>query len=85
MSKIKSKHTAPEILIRRMLWAVGLRYRVHDKKLPGTPDIVFKSKKKVIFVNGCFWHGHDCQKHGMNIGIRNLSGISNETRKTSAN
>ena len=60
MAKIKSKNTKPELLLRKALHALGFRYRLHDKKLPGKPDLVFPSRKKVIFVNGCFWHGHDC-------------------------
>ena len=60
MAKIKSKNTKPELLLRKALHALGYRYRLHDKKLPGKPDLVFPSRKKVIFVNGCFWHGHDC-------------------------
>lgn len=62
MSKIRGKHTKPEMAIRRMVWAAGFRYRLHGKKLPGCPDLVFASKKKVIFVHGCFWHGHKCRK-----------------------
>lgn len=58
MSRIKSKDTKPEMLIRKFLFSKGLRYRLHDKKLPGKPDLVFPKYKTVIFVNGCFWHGH---------------------------
>ena len=61
MSKIKSKDTKPEMMVRGIVWNAGFRYRLHSKSLPGTPDLVFKSKKKVIFVNGCFWHGHVCR------------------------
>lgn len=60
MAKVRSKNTKPELLLRRALHADGYRYRLHDKKLPGRPDLVFASRKKVIFVNGCFWHGHHC-------------------------
>lgn len=60
MAKIHSKDTKPEIMLRRMLHRDGLRYRLHDRRLPGKPDIVFSRWKKVIFVNGCFWHGHHC-------------------------
>lgn len=59
MAKVKSKGTRPEMLIRRLLFALGYRYRLHDSMLPGHPDVVFKGKKKVIFVHGCFWHRHD--------------------------
>lgn len=58
MSRISGSNTKPEIVVRKFLFSQGYRYRLHDKKLFGTPDIVFKSKKKVIFVHGCFWHGH---------------------------
>lgn len=58
MSQIKGKNTKPEMLIRKFLFANGFRYRLHDKKLPGKPDIVLPKYKTVIFVNGCFWHGH---------------------------
>lgn len=60
MAKIRSKNTKPEIKLRRMLHAAGYRYRLHSQALPGRPDLVFRSRKKVIFINGCFWHGHDC-------------------------
>lgn len=60
MAKIRSKDTKPELQLRRALHADGYRYRLHDRKLPGRPDLVFAGRKKVIFVNGCFWHGHDC-------------------------
>lgn len=61
MSGIKGKNTKPEILVRKALHAQGIRFRIHDKKLPGKPDIVLKKHKTVIFVHGCFWHGHDCK------------------------
>lgn len=60
MAKIRSKDTKPEIMLRRVLHRDGLRYRLHDRALPGKPDLVFAGRRKVIFVNGCFWHGHDC-------------------------
>lgn len=60
MAKIKSKNTKPELVIRKGLHALGFRYRLHDRRLPGTPDLVFPGRRKVLFVNGCFWHGHDC-------------------------
>jgi DNA mismatch endonuclease (patch repair protein) len=59
MSQIKSKDTKPELLVRRLLFANGLRFKLHDKKLPGKPDIVLPKYKSVVFVHGCFWHGHD--------------------------
>ena len=60
MSKITGKNTKPEFIIRKALFNLGYRYRLHRKDLPGRPDIVFPCRKKVIFVNGCFWHGHNC-------------------------
>lgn len=63
MSRIKGKNTKPEIVVRKFLFSHGYRYRINDSKLPGRPDIVLKKYETVIFVNGCFWHGHDrCRK-----------------------
>lgn len=59
MSQIKGKNTKPEILVRRFLFSNGFRYRLHDKKLPGKPDIVLRKYKTVIFVHGCYWHRHE--------------------------
>ncbi len=59
MSRIKGKNTKPEILLRKFLFSKGFRYRLNDKNLPGKPDIVLPKYKTVIFVNGCFWHGHE--------------------------
>lgn len=59
MSCIKGKNTRPEEIVRKYLFSQGFRYRKNDKRLPGTPDIVLPKYKTVIFVNGCFWHGHD--------------------------
>lgn len=58
MSLIRSKDTKPEIAVRRLVYSMGYRYRLHDKKLPGHPDMVFRGRSKVIFVHGCFWHLH---------------------------
>ena len=60
MSHIKSKDTSIEMMVRRRLFAMGYRYRVNYKALPGKPDIVFTKKKIAIFIHGCYWHGHDC-------------------------
>ena len=59
MSRIKGKDTKPEMLVRRYLHSRGYRYRVNVRKLPGTPDIVLRKYKTAIFINGCFWHGHE--------------------------
>ena len=63
MSRIKWKNTKPEEIVRKYLFSKGFRYRKNDKRLPGTPDIVLPKYKTVIFVNGCFWHGHECCKY----------------------
>lgn len=58
MSRVRSKDTKPEMLVRTMVHRMGFRYRLHDKSLPGNPDLVFPSRGKIIFVHGCFWHRH---------------------------
>lgn len=63
MSRIRGRDTKPELVVRRWLWHQGFRYRLYVKSLPGRPDIVMRKWRTVIFVNGCFWHGHECQKH----------------------
>jgi len=63
MSRIKSKDTKPEMLVRKFLHSKGYRYRLHVKDLPGKPDIVLPKYKTVIFINGCFWHGHEGCKY----------------------
>lgn len=63
MAKVRSKNTGPEMIVRKELFKRGYRYRLHVKALPGTPDIVLAKYRCAIFVNGCFWHGHqDCKK-----------------------
>lgn len=62
MAGIKGKNTKPEILVRKALHAAGFRFRLQDKRLPGRPDIVLRKYKTVVFVHGCFWHGHECEK-----------------------
>ena len=61
MKKVRQRDTAPETVLRKRLHARGWRYRLHVKALPGTPDIVFPARHAAIFVNGCFWHGHECK------------------------
>ena len=63
MAAIKGKNTKPEMLVRKFLHAQGFRYRLHVKNLPGNPDIVLPKYKTVIFVHGCFWHGHENCKY----------------------
>jgi DNA mismatch endonuclease (patch repair protein) len=61
MSLVRSKDTKPELLVRRLLHGLGYRYRLHRADLPGKPDLVFSSRGRVVFVHGCFWHGHTCK------------------------
>jgi DNA mismatch endonuclease (patch repair protein) len=61
MRAVKSEDTGPEVAVRKMLHRLGYRYRLHRRDLPGTPDIVFPGRRKVVFVHGCFWHGHRCR------------------------
>ncbi len=61
MSAIRSRNTVPELAVRREAHRMGYRFRLHRKGLPGTPDLVFPSKRKAVFVHGCFWHKHDCK------------------------
>lgn len=58
MARVRSKNMRPEIVVRKLVFALGYRYRLHAKDLPGCPDLVFRPRKKIIFVNGCFWHRH---------------------------
>ena len=62
MRAIKDRNTKPEMMVRRLLHSMGYRYRLHRRNLPGKPDIVFGPRRKVIFVHGCFWHGHPCKR-----------------------
>lgn len=61
MSRIKGRDTKPEMAVRKLVHALGYRYRLHVRSLPGSPDLVFSSRRKVIFVHGCFWHRHNCR------------------------
>src|SRR5580692_7495427 len=62
MRRVKSRDTTPERTVRRLLWRLGARYRLDRRDLPGRPDIVLAGRRLVIFVHGCFWHGHDCAR-----------------------
>ncbi len=62
MRAVKVKDTAPELLVRKLIYSLGYRYRLHGSHLPGKPDIYFSQKKKAIFVHSCFWHGHTCKR-----------------------
>lgn len=65
MRAIRAKDTVPEMIVRRLVFSMGYRYRLHGSSLPGKPDLVFKGRKKVIFVHGCFWHMHGCKRGRM--------------------
>jgi DNA mismatch endonuclease, patch repair protein len=62
MRAVKGRDTAPEMMVRRLIHGMGYRFRLHCKDLPGKPDLVFPRLRKVVFVHGCFWHGHDCPR-----------------------
>ena len=62
MRAVKSKDTTPERMVRKALRAIGVGYRLHASDLPGRPDIIFRGRKKAIFVHGCYWHGHSCKR-----------------------
>ena len=62
MRRVKARDTSPELVVRKALWRLGARYRLHRKDLPGKPDIVLGPRRLAIFVHGCFWHGHDCPR-----------------------
>ena len=81
MSKIRSRNTKPELLLRKELWKLGYRYRIHTTKLPGNPDITFKGKKLAIFVDGAFWHGHNWEEKKFKIN----SNIEYWTKKIERN
>jgi DNA mismatch endonuclease (patch repair protein) len=77
MKAVRSTNTSAEMKVRRLVFSLGYRYRIHAKKLPGCPDLLFPSRRKVIFVHGCFWHGHDCPK-GMKRPATNIPYWSNK-------
>lgn len=87
MSKVRSQDTAPEIVVRQTAHALGFRFRLHSRSLPGTPDIVLPKYQSVIFVHGCFWHGHRrCRKSKRpttNISFWNAKLEKNERRDKS--
>jgi DNA mismatch endonuclease (patch repair protein) len=62
MRRVKGQNTTPELKLRKLLTRLGLRYRLHRKDLPGSPDLAFMGRKVAIFMHGCFWHGHDCRR-----------------------
>jgi len=80
MRAIHGKDTKPEMVVRKLIFKLGFRYRLHVNKLPGNPDLVFPSKKKVIFVHGCYWHRHSCKK-GRSLPSTNISFWSEKLEK----
>lgn len=72
MSRIRSADTKPEMVVRRLVHGMGYRYRLHARNLPGNPDLVFRPRKKVIFVHGCFWHQHDCGQYRQPLARRSF-------------
>ena len=80
MQRVRSQDTEPEMILRSSLHRSGYRYRLHDKTLPGTPDIVFSKRRRAIFVHGCFWHSHHCPR-----GARPSSNASFWDKKLDAN
>ena len=72
MASVRGKDTRPELVVRRLTHRAGYRYRLHEKSLPGKPDLVFPRRNKLIFVHGCFWHGHSCRS-GLNRPTSNKS------------
>ncbi len=72
MRAVRSKNTRPEMTVRRLTHSLGYRYRLHRADLPGKPDLIFPSRRKAVFVHGCFWHGHDC-KRGSRVPATNTS------------
>lgn len=62
MSRVRGKDTSPELIVRSSIHSLGYRFRLHRKNLPGKPDIIFPCRRKLIFVHGCFWHGHNCAR-----------------------
>ena len=83
MAAVKSKNTMPELKIRKALHRRGYRFALHATDLPGKPDLVFRARKKILFVHGCFWHGHRCEKGKppkTNRGFWNSKANNNKTR-----
>jgi DNA mismatch endonuclease, patch repair protein len=81
MSRVRAKDTKPEMKVRRTLHRIGFRYRVHVDDLPGKPDLVFPSRRKVLLIHGCYWHGHSC-RYG---SAQSKSNVEYWQRKIAAN
>jgi len=83
MSRVRGKDTVPEYAVRRLLHRLGYRYRLHVATLPGKPDLVFTARRKVVFVHGCFWHGHECRlgrRPRSNVDYWSAKALANRTR-----
>jgi len=83
MRRVRSKNSKVELLVRRLVHGLGYRYRLHDRKLVGSPDMVFRPRRKVIFIHGCFWHGHACKLGRMpksRVGFWSQKISTNRTR-----
>lgn len=87
MRAVKSRDTTPELIVRRLAHSMGYRFRLHRRDLPGNPDIVFPRLNKVVFVHGCFWHGHNCTrgaripKANRNYWLKKVAGNKQRDRK----
>ena len=81
MRAVKGKDTGTEMTVRRIVHRMGFRYRLHRKDLPGKPDLVFGPRRKVIFVHGCFWHGHTCKRGDRTQGKPALLDKENRTQQ----
>ena len=80
MQAVKSKDTAPELMVRRLAHGMGYRFRLHGKDLPGKPDVVFPRWHKTLFVHGCFWHGHNCAR-GARVPVQNRAYWTNKVSR----
>ncbi|MYM36591.1 hypothetical protein GTP38_19870 [Duganella sp. FT94W] len=76
MSRVKGKDTRPEMVVRSLVFAAGYRYRLHVRSLPGSPNLVFSARKKVIFVHGCFWHRHE------HCSLRPIADVQDSTKQS---
>ena len=90
MRQVRSKHSSAEVFVRNLVHGMGYRFRLHEHELPGSPDLVFPARRKVIFVHGCFWHGHRCvrgmNRPSSNVGywLAKLDGNKRRDRRNSA-
>ncbi len=90
MRSVRSRDTGPELKVRKIVYSLGFRYRLHQRDLPGAPDITFRPIKKIIFVHGCFWHGHSCKrgaripKTNRDYWIKKISGNFERDKKHKA-